>query len=111
MKKYIFSMGLMFGLLLALAQPFSPAQAHFMTSAEEHEIGAAAAERTEEKYDVAWDDDIVEIQKRLIECNSTQLNWNDGRHTRWLAPMKLYHSDHPNAFMLPVGIRIWLIRW
>ena len=103
MKKYVFSMGLMFGLLLAAAQPFSPAQAHFMTSAEEREIGAAAAERTEEKYDVAWDDDIVEIQKRLIECNPTQLNWNDGRHTRWLAPMKLYHSDHPNAFMLPGG--------
>lgn len=81
MKKYVFSMGLMFGLLLAAAQPFSPAQAHFMTSAEEREIGAAAAERTEEKYDVVWDDDIVEIQKRLIECNLTQLNWNDGRHT------------------------------
>ena len=106
-KKYMLAVGLAFGMSLCAAvqpAPFvSSAAAHFMTSAEEHEIGRAAVERFEEKNDVAMDDDLITIQQRLIASNPEYLNWNDGLHKRWLAPMKMYHSDQPNAFMLPGG--------
>ena len=106
-KKYMLAVGLAFGMSLCAAvqpAPFvSSAAAHFMTSAEEHEIGRAAVERFEEKNDVAMDDDLITIQQRLIASNPEHLNWNDGLHKRWLAPMKMYHSDVPNAFMLPGG--------
>ena len=106
-KKCMLAMGLAFGMSLCTAvqpTPFvSSAAAHFMTSAEEHEIGRAAAEHFEEKNDVAMDDDLIEIQQRLIASNPEYLNWNDGVHKRWLEPMKMYHSDQPNAFMLPGG--------
>lgn len=106
-KKYMLAVGLAFGMSLCAAvqpAPFvSSAAAHFMTSAEEHEIGRAAVERYEEKNDVAMDDDLITIQQRLIASNPEHLNWKDGVHKRWLAPMKMYHSDVPNAFMLPGG--------
>ena len=106
-KKCMLAVGLAFGMSLCAAvqpAPFvSSAAAHFMTSAEEHEIGRAAAERFEEKNDVAMDDDLITIQQRLIASNPEHLNWNDGVHKRWLEPMKMYHSDSPNAFMLPGG--------
>lgn len=82
---------------------FSTVEAHFMSSAEEHSIGQSAVQKVESEYDVAYDDDISLIQRRLVESNPTYLNMSDGVHKRWLAPMKLYHSDQPNAFMLPGG--------
>lgn len=78
-------------------------EAHFMTSAEERSIGENTVTQVEQKYDTSVDDDLIEIQRRLILCNPAYLNWNDGAHKRWLAPMKMYHSDSPNAFMLPGG--------
>lgn len=106
-KKCMLAVGLAFGMSLCAAvqpAPFvSSAAAHFMTSAEEHEIGRAAVERFEEKNDVAMDDDLITIQQRLIASNPEHLNWKDGVHKRWLEPMKMYHSDQPNAFMLPGG--------
>lgn len=81
----------------------SVASAHFMSSAEEHSIGQNAVTQIESEYETMFDEDIAEIQKRLVESNPTYLNMNDGVHKRWLSPMKLYHSDNPNAFMLPGG--------
>ena len=86
-----------------LMTPFSVAEAHFMSSAEEHSVGRAAVEKVEEEYETSFDEDIAEIQERLVESNPMYLNMNDGVHKRWLSPMKLYHSDSPNAFMLPGG--------
>ena len=81
----------------------SVASAHFMSSAEEYSIGQNAVTQVESEYEVQYDDDISYIQRRLVESNLDTLNMNDGAHKRWLAPMKMYHSDTPNAFMLPGG--------
>lgn len=106
MKKVVFAG--MLGGMLCFSNGFTVmnsnvVEAHFMTSAEERSIGENAVTQVEQKYDTSVDDDLIEIQRRLILCNPAYLNWNDGAHKRWLAPMKMYHSDSPNAFMLPGG--------
>jgi hypothetical protein len=108
MKRGMTAMYRMLGisLLAAAAYPGAfggAAEAHVVSSWEEHEIGQAAAERVEEKYEVVSDDDLLEIQRRLVVCNPGTLNRRDGMHKRWLEPIKMYHSDSPNAFMLPGG--------
>lgn len=106
MKKVVFA-GMLGGILCfsngLTVMNSSVVEAHFMTSAEERSIGQNAVAQVEQKYDTSVDDDLIEIQRRLILCNPAYLNWNDGAHKRWLAPMKMYHSDSPNAFMLPGG--------
>ena len=106
MKKVVFA-GMLGGMLCfsngLTVMNSNVVEAHFMTSAEERSIGQNAATQVEQKYDTSVDDDLIEIQRRLILCNPAYLNWNDGAHKRWLAPMKMYHSDSPNAFMLPGG--------
>ena len=106
MKKVVFA-GMLGGILCfsngLTVMNSSVVEAHFMTSAEERSIGQNAVTQVEQKYDTSVDDDLIEIQRRLILCNPAYLNWNDGAHKRWLAPMKMYHSDSPNAFMLPGG--------
>lgn len=106
MKKVVFA-GMLGGMLCfsngLTVMNSSVVEAHFMTSAEERSIGQNAVAQVEQKYDTSVDDDLIEIQRRLILCNPAYLNWNDGAHKRWLAPMKMYHSDSPNAFMLPGG--------
>lgn len=106
MKKVVFA-GMLGGMLCfsngLTVMNSSVVEAHFMTSAEERSIGQNAVTQVEQKYDTSVDDDLIEIQRRLILCNPAYLNWNDGAHKRWLAPMKMYHSDSPNAFMLPGG--------
>lgn len=106
MKKVVFA-GMLGGMLCfsngLTVMNSNVVEAHFMTSAEERSIGQNAVTQVEQKYDTSVDDDLIEIQRRLILCNPAYLNWNDGAHKRWLAPMKIYHSDSPNAFMLPGG--------
>ena len=106
MKKVVFA-GMLGGMLCfsngLTVMNSNVVEAHFMTSAEERSIGQNAVTQVEQKYDTSVDDDLIEIQRRLILCNPAYLNWNDGAHKRWLAPMKMYHSDSPNAFMLPGG--------
>lgn len=106
MKKVVFA-GMLGGMLCfsngLTVMNSNVVEAHFMTSAEERSIGENAVTQVEQKYDTSVDDDLIEIQRRLILCNPAYLNWNDGAHKRWLAPMKMYHSDSPNAFMLPGG--------
>ena len=106
MKKVVFA-GMLGGMLCfsngLTVMNSNIVEAHFMTSAEERSIGQNAVTQVEQKYDTSVDDDLIEIQRRLILCNPAYLNWNDGAHKRWLAPMKMYHSDSPNAFMLPGG--------
>ena len=106
MKKVVFA-GMLGGMLCfsngLSVMNSNVVEAHFMTSAEERSIGQNAVTQVEQKYDTSVDDDLIEIQRRLILCNPAYLNWNDGAHKRWLAPMKMYHSDSPNAFMLPGG--------
>ena len=46
--------------------PFSVAEAHFMSSAEEHSVGRAAVEKGEEKYETSFDEDLAEIQERRL---------------------------------------------
>ena len=106
MKKVVFA-GMLGGMLCfsngLTVMNSNVVEAHFMTSSEERSIGENAVTQVEQKYDTSVDDDLIEIQRRLILCNPAYLNWNDGAHKRWLAPMKMYHSDSPNAFMLPGG--------
>ena len=106
MKKVVFA-GMLGGMLCfsngLTVMNSNVVEAHFMTSAEERSIGQNAVTQVEQKYDTSVDDDLIEIQRRLILCNPAYLNWNDGAHKRWLAPMKMYHNDSPNAFMLPGG--------
>lgn len=96
-----FSIGL--GFTLAPNAICGVAEAHFMSSAEEHSIGQSAVQKVEAEYETSFDDDLAYIQRRIVESNPEYLNVNDGVHKRWLSPMKMYHSDSPNAFMLPGG--------
>lgn len=78
----------------------SVAEAKIITTTPKAERAGAETifKKDKEKYhlrDTAEDSPLRKIQDTLITYNSDKLNYNDGKHDRWLSPVGIADSNYP----------------
>ena len=76
------------------------AEAKIITTTPKAERAGAETifKKEKEKYhlrDTAEDSPLRKIQDNLVAYNSDRLNYNDGKHDRWLSPVGIADSNYP----------------
>ncbi|MBQ5419634.1 MAG: M48 family metalloprotease [Selenomonas sp.] len=79
------------------------AAAYTISDSAEHFYGAILNDEYESSYH-AWDNPFLQgIQAELVKYNPDLLNFNDGRHSRYLPPVKESAAAGIDATTLPAG--------
>ena len=101
MKKIVSAILLAFA--ISFFMPVHPAQAYFMSGAQERQVGNVVIEEFEKIHNT-WDDPYVDkIAEELVKYNPDALNFDDGKHDRFLCYPKIMTGGVSMASETPGG--------
>ena len=101
MKKIVSAILLAFA--ISFFVPVHPAQAYFMSGEQERQVGNVVIEEFEKIHNT-WDDPYVDkIAEELVKYNPDALNFDDGKHARFLRYPKIMTGGVSMASETPGG--------